>query len=154
MEYSATGKINSDVGNRIICFMKKTVLQTTAILLILAGMIIACRKEEPVNTATGTIIGSYNNGFTSTIVQVDNKYSTGKSIVEYSTESDCLYLPESGTYHNLIQIQGIGCKEGDKISFDYRDVNWDNQEDVDLFVYGPSRMHCTAPDVPIYNYKI
>jgi hypothetical protein len=40
--------------------------------------------------------------------------------------------------------------KGDKISFDYRNVNWDNKEDVDLFVFGQSRAHCAAPDIPIY----
>jgi hypothetical protein len=95
--------------------MKKTILKTAAIMLILAGMMIACGKEkEPINMASGTIIGGYNNGFISTIVQVDNKYSIGKSIVEYSTESDCLYLPASGTYHNLSKYKELDVRKETK----------------------------------------
>jgi hypothetical protein len=50
----------------------------------------------------------------------------------------------------MIQVQGVGCKDGDRISFSYRNVNWDNQEDTDLFLYGHGNALCAPPEVPIY----
>jgi hypothetical protein len=129
----------------------------TVILLIAAGSFSACEKEEKFKSATGTIIGGYSNGFVSKLVQVDNKYSIGKSLEYVESTGNCTYLPENGTYRNMIQIQGLGCDDGTKISFSYHEYDPENQDDVNLFSFGFGNTMCGNPDVPIYvatDFKI
>jgi hypothetical protein len=135
------------------------ILNLAAILLLMAGMISSCGKEEEKfkSATTGTIIGGYSNGFVSKLVQVDKKYSIGKSLEYVEVTGDCTYLPENGTYQNMIQIQGLGCDDGTKISFSYHEYDPENQDDVNLFLFGAGNMMCANPNVPIYvvtDFKI
>ena len=108
---------------------------------------------------TGTVIGSYSNGFASLLVQIEKTYPIGKTI-EYVHQSCNLFLPQYGTYRNMIQVQvnnlplsDLFEKEpinGKRISFSCRAYRC-GEEDAALFNSGkPGNALCMPLDVPIY----
>jgi hypothetical protein len=130
--------------------MKTTILKLAAILL-LVGMV-SCGKDDETRLSSGTIIGSFTNGFCSILVQVDDEYPIGNSL-DYTVEGLGLLLPETGVYKNLIQVQADeGYHQGDKISFSYRTFNPNNTDDSKLFICGSGLIHGNSvpPEVPIF----
>jgi hypothetical protein len=106
-----------------------------------------------IKQATGTIIGSYSNGFSSLLLQVDEAFPIGGTIepVEYKR----LYttLPEDGTFHNMIQVQcDLSVEIGKKISFSCREYQAEKDfEPLFSANGGAARMFGEPkPDVPIY----
>ncbi|MDR1670889.1 MAG: hypothetical protein LBR57_00020 [Alistipes sp.] len=102
-----------------------------------------------VKHATGTIIGSYSNGFGSLLVQVDEDFPIGEPI-EYFDSFPCTSLPETGTYQNMIQVQANLPKVGKRISFSVRE--YQDEKDRDLFTLGSGfgNTLCGPPSVPMY----
>ncbi|MDR0793421.1 MAG: hypothetical protein LBE82_08955 [Chitinophagaceae bacterium] len=127
--------------------------------LVWVGSFVSCEKNggETPQTATGTVVGSYANGFASLLVQVDGKYPIGKTI-EYKESEICLNLPHSGTYQNIIQVQSLSEPIIEKrISFSYR--SFQSEKDDTLFTVGSGLGNalCGSPNVPIYvitSYQI
>jgi hypothetical protein len=106
--------------------------------------------------ATGTVIGSYSNGFCSLLVQVDEEFPIGKTI-EYNLPAGYRgpawhpQLPEAGTYLNMIQVQAhLGLEiTSNRISFSYRAFIKGKDDDLFTVGNGMSRWDTAAPDVPI-----
>ena len=139
--------------------LKLTVL--AAILLSLVGMMASCKKKD-YETVTGTIIGSYSNGFATLLVQVDKKYPIGGAVGCFAR--NCMHISNEGTYQNVIQVQPeqppTNWSEGEsiigkRISFSYREYQ---EEDCELFFCNRfGNAMCVPPAVPIYvitNYQI
>ena len=144
-----------------------------AIAMVLVGGMTSCEKESKIRKATGTIIGHYYNNTFSFLVQVDSKYPIGKTL-EYVQPACATFLPKSGTYRNLIQVQLYlplpGWPEtylewpdwskieptlpdmiNKRISFSYRKRRRDCEEDRLLFETGQGgNMLCAHPDVPFF----
>lgn len=129
------------------------------LLCVLCVVNVACQSEQDeIKHATGTVVGSYSNGFVSLLVQVDAAYSIGKTI-EDADRYPCATLFEEGTYQNLIQVQGSQNESYEKlnaelinkkISFNYR--VYQEKNDKKLFIPGSGIFNgfCMPPDVPIY----
>ncbi|MDR1671403.1 MAG: hypothetical protein LBR57_02680 [Alistipes sp.] len=102
-----------------------------------------------VKHATGTIIGSYSNGFGSLLVQVDADFPIGESYEYVNGARNCLSLPY-GTYQNLIQVQACLSNVGKRISFSVRE--YQDEKDRDLFTLGSGfgNTQCIPPSVPMY----
>ena len=139
---------------------KKMILIYIALLLVLA-LNFSCQnidKSNATENLTGTVIGSYSNGFGSLLIQVDEKYPIGKTYEYTGTSGDCTYIPHNGTYRNVIQVQSLSDPVlGEKISFSYR--SFQTGKDDALFIVGTGIGNdlCGIPDVPIYvilDYKI
>jgi hypothetical protein len=133
--------------------MRKILLQLGLLGLLGGG---ACDEKDSPNDATGTIIGTYSNGFISKLVIVDEKYPIGKDIEYIGNKGNCTDMPSDGTYKNIIQVQALGLKTGDKISFSYRAFDSTNEEDSKLFDITLGNAVCGPPAVPIYvitDYK-
>jgi hypothetical protein len=129
-------------------------------------------NETEIKKATGTIIGSYFNGFGSILVQVDSEYPVGKSLEFYKMVNQASYgayskltMPESGTYPNLIQVQydldfhGFSLPQmiHRRIEFSYRPFQRD--KDLELFTIGIgiAQNDVAPPQVPIFvvtDYRI
>lgn len=139
---------------------------TAALMSVLCAGFVACDEPKEQETglgkeipgmetyhATGTVIGSYNNGFASLLVQVDDGFPIGKTIepVEYKR----LYtsLPENVTYRNVIQVQ---CKlptgKGYRISFSFREYRAEKDFESLFAINGGTELTFgeQKPDVPIY----
>jgi hypothetical protein len=123
--------------------------------------------------ATGTVIGSYSNGFGSLLVQVDEKYPIGKPIEvasSYSPNDPNLYTYQpypcatlkndtqsTLIYQNMIQVQWkLPIEAGNKLSFSFR--KFLKEKDDELFTVRLTQNEfCMPPDTPIYvitDYKI
>lgn len=131
-------------------------------------------KEIPgieTHHATGTVIGSYGNGFASLLVQVDEEFPIGKPVEvasSFNPSDPDLYTYQpypcstlkndthsSLTYHNLIQVQyKLPVKIGNRISFSGREIQdiTITGKDRDLFIIGDglANAFCIKPNVPIY----
>jgi hypothetical protein len=130
----------------------KNLLKITAVLLIVAGAF-ACSEKESTNEVTGTVIGTYSNGFFSVLVRVDEKHSIGETIEYVKQTGNCLDIYENGTYENVIQVQyclPIPEILNKTISFTCRTFN--PEKDNELFTVGSGigNMLCGPPSVPIY----
>ena len=143
--------------------MKTKIFKHVAIVLFLAGNLYSCAKKgeatDITQNVTGTVIGTYYNGWGELLVQVDKKYPIGKTIEYVEITGNCTQLPKSGTYHNMIAVQShfpiSNLPENEtvmskRISFSYRAFSWDEKEDVALFLFGAGNAMCVAPVVPIY----
>ena len=100
---------------------------------------------------TGTVIGRYINGFGSTLVQVDKKYSIGKTFEYYDSPHPCFSLPKPGTFNNVIQVQvDLPVHNGERILFSVR--KFAGEQDNPLFIIGDGLGNalCGPPDVPRY----
>lgn len=100
--------------------------------------------------ATGTIIGSFRNGFTSFLVQVDEEFPIGGTISSGRWAWTTLPEREIGTYYlNVVQVQSqLPIEIGNRISFSFREYRRDR--DVYMFSLGPSRDAFENPhDLPI-----
>jgi len=139
--------------------MNTKIFKYIAILLIWAGCSYSCEKSPDVTkNVTGTVIGSYYNGWLALLVQVDKKYPIGKAIV--GTKGNCTQIPKDGTYQNVIQVQpSLPLSDwpenetiiNKKISFSYRPYGGVDSEDNTLFLTGsPGNALCGPLDVPIY----
>jgi hypothetical protein len=117
-------------------------------IALLAG-VVSC-GEKTSNEATGTIIGSYSNGFISLLVLVDERYPIGKAVEHVATTGDCWSIPNDSTYSNMIQVQGLGLRVGDKICFSYRAYDPNNIEYSQMFVKTAGNAYCIPPIAPIY----
>jgi hypothetical protein len=133
--------------------MKKilSLLFAGAFVCALCSTLSSCEKSESteIKHATGTIVGSYSNGFRSLIIQVDHAYPVGKTINHLNLPGICMNLPD-GVYKNVIQVQTnlSGGEINKRISFSAREFQEDN--DSNLFSLGVGNAFCTAPSVPIY----
>ena len=133
-------------------------LKCIAILLLLTGNLYSCQKrEESGSDVTGTIIGSYANGWVELLVQIDKKYPIGKSVEYVGTPGNCTHLPKNGTYQNTIAVQPrlplSDFPENEsfinkKIIFSYRE--YQHEEDFHLFQNGVGNAMCQSPVVPLY----
>ena len=137
-------------------------------MLVLAGSFASCKDKSDSSAdinkdVTGTVIGYYNNGFYSILIQVDKKYPIGKTIKYIGPPAySCTTLPNDGTYLNVIQVQGtIPIVEttskmmNKRISFSYRPYQY--EKDSALFSMGIGNGVCCNPEVPVYvmtNYQI
>ena len=142
------------------------IFKIIALILVLTGSLASCKNRDSNNTnenPTGLVIGYYNNGFYSILIQVDKKYPIGKTIKYIGSPAySCITLPHDGTYLNVIQVQGtIPIVEttskmmNKRISFSYRPYQY--EEDDALFSMGIGNGFCCDPDVPIYvitDYQI
>ena len=140
--------------------MKTNILKLTAFLLLLAGSISSCEKEEKHESikymATGTIIGSYSNGWLQVFIQVDEQYPIGKTFEYIDTPGDCMYwYGGTGIYQNTIAVQPLevleefeGTAINKRISFSYREFQ--REEDQDLFLFGHGNSYCVEPLLPVY----
>lgn len=151
--------------------MKKIINYCMGVLMSALCMAFAgCNENNPwlgqeipgveILQATGTVIGSYNNGFASLLVQVDEKYQIGKTIEPVEYQRIYTSLPEEGTYLNMIQVQYmLNIKMGKKISFSYREYQAKNDFEP-LFTTGGGIRAAFGefePDVPVYvitKYRI
>jgi len=137
--------------------MKRNIFNFVTILLIIGGFSSCSEKEEDASIVTGTVIGSYSNGWYSLLVQVDKKYPIGEILECVETpENYCTKMPKAGTYRNMIEVQPFlplsGLLEtetviGKRISFSYRKYQ---SEDQDLFLFGPGNAMCIPPAIPKY----
>lgn len=132
----------------------KTIINTFCAAVLMSVLCVGCSESKQefelglgeeipgmeIQKATGTMIGSYFNGFCSGLVQVDEEYPIGKTI-EYA----------DGTHQNMIQVQStLPIKLRSKISFSFREYN--KEKDIELFqrsVVG--NMLSAPPNVPIYT---
>ncbi len=103
---------------------------------------------------TGTFIGSYSNtGFGSLILQVDEVFPIGQTFeydsAVYRTPNQ-IFLPETGTYHNLIQVQCNLPVEEKRVSVSIREFR--EEKDRVLFVRGSGIVQAlySPPALPIY----
>lgn len=110
---------------------------------------------------TGTVIGSFANGFSSLLVQIEEEFHVGETIDAPTPPARWFYttLPETetGTYFNMIQVQSqLPVEQGDTISFSIREYRRDR--DLEMFQLGGARdFGELKPDVPIYivtDYEI
>jgi len=134
------------------------IFRIIVLLIILAGSL-SCKRNDSSDTnnyLTGTIIGGYNNGFCSLLIQVDKKYPIGKTLNYVGVET-CLAMPNSGVYQNMIEVQPhlplLDWSETEslinkRISFSYR--TFSPEEDDALFILGFGNALCSSPDVPTY----
>lgn len=131
-------------------------------MLVFAGSFASCKDKSDSSAdinkdVTGTVIGYYNNSFYSLLIQVDKKYPIGKPI-EYVYPPCTLFLPQYGTYRNMIQVQAFEATSkmmNKRISFSYRPYQY--EEDSALFNISYGIDVCGPPDVPIYvitDYQI
>jgi len=139
--------------------MNIKILKFIAILLVLTGSLASCKNSDSSDTninVTGTIVGSYSNGFCSLLIQVDKKYPIGKTL-NYSGVESCLKMPNFGIFQNMIEVQPdlplLDFPETEsliskRLSFSYRAYN--SEKDNTLFLYGIGNELCSSPDVPTY----
>ena len=144
--------------------MKAHIFKHAAIALILVGSFYSCAKRgeatsDVTENVTGTIIGSYANGWVELLVQVDKKYPIGNTIEYVGNKGNCTHLPKDGTYKNVIAVQPhlplSDFPENEsfiskRISFSFRAFSMDIEEDVALFFFNFGNAMCAPPVVPHY----
>ena len=113
--------------------------------------------SDATENVTGTVIGSYANGWIEVLVQVDKKYPIGKTIEYIETPFSCMELVKDGVYRNVIAVQSdlplSDFPENEslinkRISFSYR--AYCDDEDYALFLFAAGNAMCVPPVVPIY----
>ncbi|MCD8171979.1 MAG: hypothetical protein LUD76_00695 [Alistipes sp.] len=152
--------------------MKTHILKLAAVCFVAICSFISCKSDEKYETwqATGTIIGSYSNGFASILLQVDDEYPIGQILEcdregrpeSHGVNGTGLTMPEAGTYHNIIQVQAHMDKtyyeiSGKRLSFSYREYNEDKDRDLFIIGSGVALMFDAPPPVPKYiitSYKL
>ncbi|MCC8019511.1 MAG: hypothetical protein LIO85_07040 [Rikenellaceae bacterium] len=152
--------------------MKTHDLKLGAVLFLSVYTFLSCKSDEKVETwtATGTIIGSYSNGFGSLLLHVDEDYPIGKILEcdragnpdSHGVNGTGLTMPEAGTYNNMIQVQAHMDKTFYEIAdknlyFTYREYNEEKDRELFTIDSGVAFWLYANPDVPKYvitSYKI
>ena len=139
-------------------------LKVVTLCIVLAVSFSSCSERgetsgKVTENVTGTVIGSYANGWAELLVQVDKKYPIGKLIEYVGIQDNCMHLPKDGTYLNVIAVQpNLPLSDfpenetliNKRISFSYRVFSWDVEDDVALFIFGAGNALCQPPFVPHY----
>ena len=140
--------------------VRKAALFGVVCMLLFAIVSCESAKEEPQqpDRVKGTIIGVHRAFMSTFYVQIDSTYPIGKTFYDYEW-THCLVMYREGVIPNVITIQrleGVEILENWKvvrtprISFSYREFNFESEEDRRLFRLGGGTLDCIPAPLPWY----